>query len=286
MDSKFFFVPRPDLAEGWGMSDDEQFRGHWDTFFNEGRTVIVPIDHGTAIPVPGLEEPADLIGALNPFADGYVVNYGLGRACGDILQGKGVCFRTDVYKPAHADNPDAGSYRVFAAEDGLEIGANAVMNMCYPHHPQEERILRECATLVSECIDAGLPVILESLPYGIGRPDDYTVENIGFAVRCAAELGADVVKTAFPTGASSDDFRSIVDACFVPVVVLGGAAMGDDAALFDIVRKAIDAGAAGVAIGRNVWQHREPAKVARSLQALVHDDASVEAALKRMADPL
>ncbi len=268
------------------MANDDQFHGHWGSFFTEGRTLIVPLDHGAAIPVPGLQEPGELIAGLNPFVDGYVVNFGLGRACGEVLQGKGICFRTDIYKPVHRDNPDAGSYRVFAAEDGLEIGANAVMNMCYPHHPQEERILRECATLVSECIDVRLPVILEALPYGIGRPDDYTVENIGFAVRCAAEIGADVVKTAYPQGASIDEFKSIVDACFVPVVVLGGAAMGDDEALFQMVRNAIDAGASGIAVGRNVWQHREPLRVARSLQALVHEEASVAAALKRMADAI
>ena len=268
------------------MNDDQQFHGHWNTFFTEGKSVIVPIDHGTVIPVAGLEDPAALIRTLNPFADGYVVNYGLGRACGEALEGKGICFRTDVYKPVHADNPDRGSSLVFAAEDGMEIGANAVMNMCYPHHPEEHRNFRECAGLISECIELGLPVILESLPYGIGYPEQYTVENISFAVRIAAELGADVVKTAFPTGGSVDDFRAIVDSCFVPVIVLGGAAMGDDAAMFKMVRDAMDAGAAGIAIGRNVWQHAEPAKVARSMQMLVHEDASAEAALKRMAEDL
>ena len=265
------------------MQDDSSFQAHWGTFFKEGKTVIVPIDHGTAIPVPGLEDPSALIRSLNPFADGYVVNFGLGRACGEALEGKGVCFRTDVYKPAFGDNANTGSTRMFSVDDGFEIGANAVMNMFYLHHPQEDRIYRECAALVSECIDAGLPVILESLPFGIGCGDKYTPENIGFAVRAAAELGADVVKTAYPTG-SVDDFRAIVESCFVPVVVLGGAAMGNDAALFEMVRNSMDAGAAGIALGRNVWQHAEPAKIARSLHALVHEDASVASALKLMGD--
>ena len=268
------------------MIDDQQFRSHWDAFFTEGRTVIVPIDHGTVIPVPGLEDPATLVETLNPYADGYVVNLGLGRACGEALDGKGICFRTDVYKPVHGENPDEGSTRVFAADDGLEVGANAVMNMCYPHHPQEHRNFRECASLVSECIDVGLPVILESLPYGIGYPKEYTVENISFAVRIAAELGADVVKTAFPTGGNVDEFKAIVDSCFVPVVVLGGAAMGDDAALFEMVRNSMDAGASGIAVGRNVWQHPSAAKIARSLRAIVHEEASVASAQKLMNDAL
>ena len=266
------------------MSEDPHFNGHWEQFFKEGRTVILPIDHGTVIPVQGLEDPAALIEELNPHVDGYVVNYGLGRACSEVLSGKGVCFRTDLYKPVHGDNPDKGSYRAFSVEDGMQIGANAVMNMCYPHHREEDRIFRECASLVSECSEAGLPVILESLPYGIGYPDHYTPENISFAARIAAEIGADVVKTAFPVGGSVDDFKAIVDSCLVPVVVLGGAAMGDDRLLFQMVRDAMDAGASGVAVGRNVWQHASPAGVARSLNAIVHEEASVESALKFLGE--
>lgn len=244
---------------------------HLQQFFREdGKTVIVPIDHGTAIPVPGLEDPGSLIESLNPFADGYVVNYGVASAFAEPLAGKGVCFRTDVYKPAAPGNRDLGSFLVYSAEDAMELGANAVMNMLYTHHAEEDRIVAECASLISHANSVELPVILEALPYGIGRPADYTVENVAFAVRMAAELGADIVKTAFPTGAGVDEFRAIVDQCYVPVVVLGGAAMGDDDALLKMVRDAIDAGASGVAIGRNVWQHRDPPEIAARIAEIVH----------------
>lgn len=249
-------------------------------FFPDGKTVIVPIDHGTAIPVPGLENPAALIESLRPAADGFVVNMGTAKAFGDILEGKGVCLRTDVYKPAEDGNPDHGSFLAYTMDDALEIGADAVMNMLYPHHRNEAAIIRECAELISQGLQTEMPVILESIPYGIGRPDDYTVANIGFAVRIAAELGADIVKTAYPTGASVDDFRKIIESCFVPVVVLGGAAMGDDAALLRMVANAIEAGAAGIAVGRNVWQHPDPPGIAKALHAIVHDGASAEAAIK------
>ena len=58
--------------------------------------------------------------------------------------------------------------------------------------------------------------------------------------------------------------------------------MGDDAALLTMVKNAIDAGAVGIAVGRNVWQHPTPAKITAALKAIVHDDASVESALKLM----
>ena len=73
--------------------------------------MILPIDHGTAIPVPGLEDPRELIGALNESVDGYVVNMGVANAFADALEGKGLCFRTDVYKPAAAGNPTADPMR-------------------------------------------------------------------------------------------------------------------------------------------------------------------------------
>ena len=177
---------------------------------SDGRTVILPIDHGTAIPVTGMEDPIGLIEALNPVVDGYVVNLGVALAAGGALEGKGVCLRTDCYKPRYGDNLDEGSYRLYGAEEALTVGAHAVMNMLYTHHSNEAGIFREAAELISESLDADIPVILEALPFGIGRPADYTLENIGYTVRAAAELGADIVKTAYPTGASSDEFRTIV----------------------------------------------------------------------------
>jgi len=249
-------------------------------FLRDGRTLIVPIDHGTAIPVPGLESPADLITALSPFADGFVVNYKVASNCAGALSGKGICLRTDVYKPQADGQPDHGSFRVFDASAAAAVGANAMMNMAYLHHPNERAILEDCCSLVAGAQTEGIPLIIEALPYGLGRPDDYTVENIGFAVRQAGEVGADIVKTAFPTGATADDFKAIVDASLVPVIILGGAAMGDDKALLTMVADAIGAGAIGVAIGRNVWQHENPAGIAKAMSAVIHDGASAADALE------
>jgi DhnA family fructose-bisphosphate aldolase class Ia len=234
----------------------------------KSRTLMLPVDHGTAIAVPGLARLNGLIEDLNSFCDGYVVNYGAARAVSRALEGKGVCLRTDVYKPAHGPNPNRGTYRVFGAQDALRVHAHAVMNMLYVHHPEEDRIFAEAGALISECHNNGVPVILESLPFGIGRPADYTPENIAIAVRAAAELGADMVKTAYP--GNRDAFAEIVASCFVPVIVLGGAPRSDDRAFLQDVRDAIDAGAAGVAIGRNVWAHPHPAEMAQALHEIVH----------------
>jgi DhnA family fructose-bisphosphate aldolase class Ia len=160
------------------------------------------------------------------------------------------------------------------------------MNMLFPGAEQESEITQSCADLILESFDTDIPVILESLPVGLGQSAHYTVEKVRFATRLACELGADVVKTVYPVDATVDSFRSIVEDSYVPVIVLGGAAMGDDTSLFKMVADAMKAGASGIAIGRNVWQHKNPLAVARSLYAIVHDEADAQQALALMKDPL
>lgn len=256
-----------------------------DAFFRDGKTVILPIDHGVAVPVPGLENPFQLIEDVHPYVDGFVVNLGLGLRSGDLLSGKGFCLRTDVYNGRVAGK-GAGSINVYGCSEAEMIGANGVMNMLFPGSESEYEITQNCADLISESLDADMPVFLETLPVGLGQTEHYTVENVGFAVRLAAELGADVVKTAYPTNGTVDDFKRIVESCFVPVIVLGGAAMGNDLNLLSMVADAMKAGAAGVAIGRNVWQHENPAAIARSLSAIVHDGAKVEEALMLLRESI
>ena len=235
----------------------------------DGRTMILPMDHPIGVPVAGLEKPGAVIESLSEWADGYVVNLGIARACAASLKGKGICLRTDSYN-VRAEGPGAGSLALFDTHDALAVGAHAVMNMTFPGGDREADILAEAADLISGSLQTGVPVIIEALPVGLGQADAYTPENVAFAVRQAAELGADIVKTTFPTNGTESDFRAIVEACPVPVVVLGGAAMGDDEALLEMVSTSISAGAAGIAIGRNVWQHADPPGILSQLHAIVH----------------
>ncbi len=256
-----------------------------EALFRNGKTVILPIDHGCAIPVPGLESPFELIDQVNGFVDGYVLNLGVALRAADNLAGKGIILRTDVYN-TRTTGEGAGSIGVYGVEEAEMVGANAVMNMLYPFSGQEKANFQECADLIRLSLDTDIPVILESLPYALGAPDKYTVENVSFAARLAAEIGSDVVKIPYPTNGTVEDFRRIVGQCFVPVIILGGAAMGDDAGLLKMVEDAMDAGAVGIAIGRNVWQHKNPAAIARSLAAVVHEDASALEALALLKEPV
>ena len=118
--------------------------------------------------------------------------------------------------------------------------------------------------------------MLESLPYGLGKGWDYTPEKIHFSTRLACELGADVVKTAYP--GDKEAFKRTVDEAYVPVVILGGASSGDQESVLRDVADAISVGAAGIAIGRNVWQAPNPVKMAKAMHAIVHENASADQA--------
>ncbi len=238
-----------------------------------GRTLIVPLDHGTIVPVPGLEDPRALLETLNPYADGFIVNLGLALRFAPSLADKGVILRTDTGATCIENLASEGSFRLYGAAQAQAAGAHALMNMLFPGHPNEASIIRDCAALVAETLDSPLPVMMEALPYGLGRSPDYTPENIRFCVRLASELGADVVKTAYP--GDQEAFRAICREAYVPVIILGGASgkIRPEDLLHDVAA-AMNAGASGIAIGRNLWQHPRPEAMARALHAVVHENAS------------
>ncbi|MBB5039036.1 class I fructose-bisphosphate aldolase [Prosthecobacter dejongeii] len=254
-------------------------------FFRDGKTVILPIDHAVAIPVPGMENPFALIDSVSPYVDGYVMNLGVAMRAADSMAGKGICLRTDVYN-TRITGDGAGSINVYGVEEAEAVGANAVMNMLYPNSISERINFQECADIIRSSMDLDIPVIIEALPYGLGQTDKYTLENVAFAARLAAELGADVVKVPYPIDCKPGDFRKVVDQVWIPVIILGGASLNDDAALLKMTEDAMEAGASGVAIGRNVWQHQNPAAIARSLSAVVHEDVSALEALALLKEPL
>jgi DhnA family fructose-bisphosphate aldolase class Ia len=95
-----------------------------------------------------------------------------------------------------------------------------------------------------------------------------------------AELGADIIKVVY-TG-SAESFREVVEGCFVPVVIAGGEKMGNDEDLIEMVKGAMAAGAAGVSIGRNVFQHKDPERMVQKICRIVHNSTVFEEKLRKL----
>jgi fructose-bisphosphate aldolase/2-amino-3,7-dideoxy-D-threo-hept-6-ulosonate synthase len=105
---------------------------------------------------------------------------------------------------------------------------------------------------------------------------EHGVEYVKLAARVGSELGADIVKTNY-TG-SPETFKEVVRGCNVPVVIAGGPKMNTEKELLEMVYDAIQVGGAGVAIGRNIFQARNPTLLIRKLCSIVHQGYTVEEA--------
>jgi len=238
------------------------------SIFNEdGRTLIVALDHGLGVPlVKGLEEPLDIIRKVkNGGADAIITTIGtVRRFYRELPKGIGLILSIP---------PDQSSIRTAA-----NLGLHAVKNTYFG--PLKGDRLGVIHALALECEYYGMPLLAEIVPTDPRTGElTYELSQIKEAVRMAAEFGADFVKTNY-TG-SSKTFSDVVSGQ-IPIVILGGSRMDDDESVLENVKGAIDAGAAGVAFGRNIFQHRNPTAMTRAIASIIHGNAGVEEAMKEL----
>ncbi len=253
-------------------------------FRADGRAVIVAMDHGNFFGTQaGFEDPATVIEkVIAGQPDAIMTTFGLARKFARELAPTSLILRVDGGASRLGTRAWRGSL-VFDAETALRIGADGVVAMGFPGSENEDKNLNYLAMLSKQSAQWGLPFIAEMLPRGFEGGDDARApDTIALAARLGAELGADIIKTQY-TG-SVESFRPVVESCFVPVVVLGGPKMDDDEAVLSTVRGALDAGASGVAMGRNIWGHANPTAMIAAVSAIIHDDASVASALALLAE--
>jgi DhnA family fructose-bisphosphate aldolase class Ia len=105
---------------------------------------------------------------------------------------------------------------------------------------------------------------------------------VAHAARLGAELGADIIKTNY-TG-NIETFKTVVEGCPVPVIIAGGPKCKTEQEILQTAYESIKAGGAGLSIGRNVFQHKNPTLMVKALSAIVHKGISVEQALKILGE--
>ena len=240
------------------------------------RYLIVPMDHGITM------------GAVDGLVDIESTIDGVTRGGADaVLTQRGVAPRVHPNKNdagyiVHLNGsttigPDESDKRVTAtAEDAVRAGADAVsfhINVGSDHEPDQ---IEELAELTADAERLGLPVLAMAYARGPGV-DETDPESLGHAVRLAEELGADVVKTGY--SGDGDSFARVTESTRLPVVIAGGS-KGTDRETVEMVRGAMDGDAAGVSMGRSIFQHEDPEGIARAVSAVVHEDAGVEEALR------
>lgn len=245
-------------------------------FQPDGRTFIVAFDHGLIDgPAKGMEQPeAVLEKIVRGGADALLTSYGTATRFAEVISPLGVILRLDG-GGTKLGKMGVGS-KFYTVDDALKIGADAVAVSAFPGADDEEISLKTLAEVIGEANYWGMPVMGEMVPGGFDSPDHMrTAESISIAARIGAELGADWVKIPYAEG-----FEQVTSTCYVPAVILGGAKKGGEREMLVKIRAALDVGAQGVAIGRNIFQADDPESMTRAIASLIHENISVDDAMK------
>ncbi|MBI2357719.1 MAG: 3-hydroxy-5-phosphonooxypentane-2,4-dione thiolase [Deltaproteobacteria bacterium] len=232
----------------------------------DGRAVMLAVDHGYFLgPTGGLEEPRKTIEPLLPYADSIMLTRGVLRTSVDARWDRPVVLRvsggTSILK--ELSNEDI----TVSIEDAIRVNASAMALSIFVGGEFEKNTLVNLAKLVDEGERCGIPVLAVT---AVGKEMARDARYLGLSCRIAAELGAHFVKTYY-----CEEFEKVVEACPVPVIIAGGKKIPEVDAL-TLAFDAVQHGAVGVDMGRNIFQSDSPVGMIRAVRAIVHEKASVE----------
>lgn len=245
---------------------------------NSHKTVIVPMDHGVTVgPIEGLADMRTAVSnVVSGGANAILMHKGIVRA-GHRGAGKDVGLIIHLSAGTSLSPDPNAKELVCTVEEALKLGADAVSVHINLGAETDKEMLRQLGQTSERCYEWQMPLVAMMYARGAKIKNEYDVDNVKHAARVAAELGADIVKVVY-TG-SIDSFAEVVNGCPVPVVIAGGEKMESDKDIFLMVEGALKAGAAGLSIGRNAFQHEKPTKMIQSLSKMVHHGASVAEAV-------
>jgi DhnA family fructose-bisphosphate aldolase class Ia len=228
------------------------------------RTLVVAFDHALVMgPIPGTLDPA---GQIRHFveaqADAVLLNLGNFRYFAEAVSHghvPGLIARLDwttAFNDVTETIPHSFQTCLVAHPvDALQAGADAVITFLVVGSGDaefERKEVERVGSLARECERIGLPLVVESLARGTRVENSREPKWLMLHTRMAAELGADIIKTENTTDVET--LRSVTSACPVPILVLGGSRTGSDEDVMNTVRDIVEAGAAGVFFGRNIFQ--------------------------------
>ncbi len=219
-----------------------------------GRLFMVPMDHGISMgPAAGISPPGPTLDAVADHASCVTVHKGLVPQVAPFADRLGIL----LHLSASTDlAPDPHDKRLVATvEEALKLGCDGVSTHLNLGSPTEADQIQGIGRVSTVCTDWGVPHIAMVYPRGPNISNPFDAELVAHAARLGAELGADAVKVPY-TG-DAETFRVVVEGAGVPVIVAGGPKRDADGLLADL-KGAAAAGAAGVSIGRNVFQSADP----------------------------
>lgn len=221
------------------------------------------IDHGQYLGVPeGLSRPLEFLGKIQSSdIDGMIINPGIARRIESFPPHKSIVLRV-THAGTHLSGNHWDNRFYLPAEQALLLGCDVAIAMCILGHEQDSQALHELALTVTEYHRFGIPVMAEMLPFD---PKQGTASEVIASIsRIGAEIGADIIKTAYVPG-----FDKVVSGCPVPVIMAGGETSGS---FLDNVRAAVKGGARGLAMGRNLFQSLTPENLIKDIRGIIEEE--------------
>jgi class I fructose-bisphosphate aldolase len=236
------------------------------------------MDHGVSTgPIPGIIDMKEAVAKVaNGGANAVVVHKGI-VASGHRQSGVDIGMIIHLSGSTSLSPHPHAKTLVCTVEEAIKLGADAVSVHVNIGNGFEKQMLADLAAVASKASEWGMPLLAMMYPRGDKIKDEYDPEAIKHVARLGSELGADVVKVSY-TG-SPESFRKVVEGCPVPVVIAGGPKMDSARDILSMVSGAMKAGASGISIGRNVFQHQNPTGMVRAMCRLVHEGATIDQAL-------
>jgi fructose-bisphosphate aldolase / 2-amino-3,7-dideoxy-D-threo-hept-6-ulosonate synthase len=250
-------------------------------------SMILPMDHGVEEPVYGeLERPRELIASLaGAGVNGFLMRRGLAAFAAETFAGRAGWVLRLTGRTGLSPGLETEQLVFAGVEEALRNGADAVVPTFFIGPRTEAVQLPQLGAIADECNRLGVPLLAEIFPVGgadaVPYDGPYTVAEMRVAVRVASEEGADFIKTWYTGDPRS--FRRVIDYSLVPVLIAGGPRASNERDVLEMVRGAMDAGASGIAMGRKIWQSRDPAAMVAALAAIIRHGASVDEALALLA---
>jgi putative autoinducer-2 (AI-2) aldolase len=242
-----------------------------------GRSLVLPIDHGYFMgPTRRLEDPWRTVKPLLPYSDALMLTRGILRASIDPNVDTPVILR--VSGGSSILKEDLSNETITTSiEEAVRLNASALSLSIFIGAPHEHESLKNLARLVDEAEVYGIPVLAVT---AVGKElDKRDARYLALCCRIAAELGARFVKTYY-----CDGFEKVVEGCPVPVLIAGGPKMDTELDALRTTHDAIQGGAIGVVMGRNIWQSDHAIPMIRAIRAVIHQGASPEDAHELLQD--
>jgi len=242
----------------------------------DGKAVIFAFDHGVEhgpsdFP-PEFVNPRVIIEkVVSAGVDAIMMLPGMARLTHDVWMGKVALIVKITSKTNLRPEESRLVQSVFGfVEDAIALGADAVAATVYWGSPYEDVMLERWFAIRNAADSLGLPCLQLAYPRGPHIKNIYDVEIVRYGARAAAESGADLIKTYY-TG-SKETFAEVVKAASgIPVLMSGGPRVEKAIDFLKVVKNVMDAGAKGVVVGRNIFQHKNPKGMAKAIMAIVHE---------------